>query len=69
MTQTQRRVGRERTVKRPTKSTRDMRAAFDDLVRRNPRVARTMLTLLEIVAEDRRRAVRLLETMAGIVAA
>jgi hypothetical protein len=66
-------------VKRPTKSTGptkertarrpDMRAAFDRLVRRNPRGAHAVLMVLEIVAKsDRGRAMRLIKAVAMIVA-
>lgn len=57
-------------MSRPTKrdrSDREMRAAFENLVRRNPRVAHAVLTILELVAESDRRALRLVEAIARIV--
>jgi hypothetical protein len=47
-----------------------VRAAFDRLVRGNPRLARAVLSVLEIVASsDRQRAMQLVEAVSAVVLA
>ena len=55
--------------RRPSPRTlQEMRAAFRDLVRQNPRAASATLDVLEIVASaNRRRAMKLVEAVSAVV--
>jgi len=53
----------------PPRALQEMRAAFRDLVRLNPRAASAVLDVLEIVASaSRRRSMRLVEAASTLVA-
>ena len=68
------RVPKQPTPNNPPRRRRsraqEVRAAFDRLVRENPRLARAVLSVLEIVASaDRQRAIYLVEALSAVVVA
>jgi hypothetical protein len=58
-----------RAVNFPVRALQEMRVAFRDLVRLNPRAASTTLDLLDIISSaNRQRSMRLMEVASTLVA-